>query len=172
LAQLARSLGIAGAVHFTGYLSNERNLHRLLEVSVLCSLSEGFPNAVIEAMAAGRPVVATNVGGIPDAVRDGETGVLVPPGNPDALAGAIELLLRDPERRRTLGGAAQRIARREYHVSTVMASLEALYDRLLRRAPLTAAPHGEPVGAAERWDGRRVAGLAPTGLVSSAPRAS
>jgi glycosyltransferase involved in cell wall biosynthesis len=118
-------------VHFAGVRPNEPNLHHLFDISVLCSLSEAFPNSIVEAMAAGKPVVATRVGGVGDAVVDGETGLLVPPRLPAALAAAIEQLLIEPERRREMGAAAARRARAQFHASRVLPTLESLYDRLL-----------------------------------------
>jgi glycosyltransferase involved in cell wall biosynthesis len=131
LESVARTLGLERRVHFAGRLPNEPNLHHLFDVSVLCSVSEGFPNSIVEAMAAARPVVATNVGGVADAVTDGETGLLVPPSNPERLAATIDELLLDPARRRALGAAARERARSRYRAAAVVASLEALYDRLL-----------------------------------------
>jgi glycosyltransferase involved in cell wall biosynthesis len=97
-------------------------------------VSEGFPNSIVEAMAAARPVVATDVGGVSDAVSDGETGRLVPPSNPRRLAAAIEELLLDPGRRCALGAAAHVRARARYHAGVVVASLEELYNKLLGAA--------------------------------------
>jgi glycosyltransferase involved in cell wall biosynthesis len=133
LEALTREIGVADIVHFAGHRDQRLNLNRLFDVSVLCSLSEGFPNAVVEAMAAARPVVATRVGGIPDAIDHGETGLLVPPRAPDALAEAIGSLLRDPARRAAMGAAAQRAARDRFLASSVLPRLYALYDRLLSR---------------------------------------
>ena len=138
LAALVKELGIAGAVHFTGTMPNEPNLHQLFDVSVLCSSSEALPNSILEAMAAARPVVATRVGGIPDAVVDGLTGLLVPPRDPVALGEALGRLIDDPEARRTIGLAAAERARDRFHAGTVIPQLEGLYVRLLsscQRAP-------------------------------------
>jgi glycosyltransferase involved in cell wall biosynthesis len=132
LEALARRLGIAERTHFGGLQPNEPNLHHLFDLSVLCSISEGFPNSIVEAMAAARPVVATDVGGNSDAVRAGETGLLVSPREPEQLAAALETLLRDPDLRRKMGAAAQRRARQEFHGDRVLPALEALYDRLVR----------------------------------------
>jgi glycosyltransferase involved in cell wall biosynthesis len=134
LESLARELGIERRVHFAGLRPNVPNLHHLFGISVLCSRSEGFPNSIVEAMAAARPVVATDVGGVADAVSHGETGVLVPPANPQRLAAAIEELLLDPDRRHALGSAGLRRARARYGARTVLRSLEAVYTRLLGAA--------------------------------------
>jgi glycosyltransferase involved in cell wall biosynthesis len=129
----ARALAVSDIVHFAGHRDHDPNPHNLFDVSVLCSLHEGFPNTIVEAMAAARPVVATNVGGAPDAVEDGETGLLVPPRDPARLAEAIDALLGDPARRARMGAAGQRRARERYHASTVIPRLEALYEDLLQR---------------------------------------
>jgi glycosyltransferase involved in cell wall biosynthesis len=131
LESLAVELGIRERVHLVGLQPNEPNLHHLFDVSVLCSLSEGLPNSVLEAMAAGRPVVATRVGGNVDAVVEGSTGVLVPPADPRCLANAIADLLGDPERRRAMGAAALRRARELYDGTAAVNALETVYDRLL-----------------------------------------
>ena len=81
-------------------------------------------------MAAARPVVATRVGGVPDAVRDGETGILVPPGDARALATALHLVIDTPQRARLLGVAAQAYVRAEYHESRVIERLSACYEAL------------------------------------------
>jgi glycosyltransferase involved in cell wall biosynthesis len=131
LEHLVRQLGLIDVVHFAGVRPNVPNLHHLFDVSVLSSVSEAFPNSIVEAMAAGKAVVATRVGGVVDAVVEGQTGLLVPPRQPDALAEAIEQLLMNPERRRALGDAACRRARAHFHADRVLASLESLYERLL-----------------------------------------
>ena len=132
LESLARELGISTQTHFAGMRPNLPNLHHFFDISALASLSEGFPNSLVEAMAAGRPVVATDVGGNPDAVRP-STGILVPPGDPSAFADALERLLSDEDLRRRMGAAALKIARSEYHVDAVIPSLESMYVRLLAR---------------------------------------
>ena len=132
LETLATDLGIRERVHFAGFRPNEPNLHHLFDVSVLASLSEGFPNSLVEAMAAGRPVVATNVGGNVDAVRS-ETGILVPPSDPARFAAALERLLSDDALRHRMGRAARDVAEREYHAESVIPRLEAIYHRLARQ---------------------------------------
>lgn len=133
LAALARTLGIEDMVVFAGERLGGGNYHHAFDVSVLCSLSEGFPNAIVEAMAAARPVVATAVGGSVDAVDDGVTGLLVPPSDPEALAAAVGRLLVSPQLRASFGAAGRERARSHYAASSVLATLEALYDDLLAR---------------------------------------
>ena len=132
LEQLVGQLELTDVVRFAGARPNEPNLHRLFDVSVLSSVSEAFPNTILEAMAAGRPVVATRVGGVMDAVLEGETGLLVPARAAADLATAIEHLLLQPGLRRAMGQAAQRRAREKFHATSVLLTLESLYDRLLR----------------------------------------
>lgn len=129
------ALGITDRVRFTGLVHGTRNLHAVFDISVLTSLSEGFPNTVIEAMAARRPVVATDVGGVSDAVVDGETGFLVPSRSPSRLTGALDILLRDAVLRTRMGTAGQQRARAHFHVSSIMSSLEAIYQRLAAESP-------------------------------------
>jgi glycosyltransferase involved in cell wall biosynthesis len=127
LAAMARELGVGDRVHFAGYQPGRPNPHQYLDVSVLCSLHEGFPNSIIEAMAAARPVVATRVGGIPDAVAHESTGLLVEPGDPAALAAAIGRLAADAELRARFGAAGRARAVADYRAEAVLDTLSALY---------------------------------------------
>jgi glycosyltransferase involved in cell wall biosynthesis len=131
---LAGSLGIQDIVHLAGERAQPPNLHGLFDVSVLCSTTEAFPNSVLEAMAASRPVVATDVGGTPDAVHEGTTGLLVRPGDPSRLADAILRLHQEPALRAKLGNAAREAARAGYSAEAVIRQVEALYTRLAGRA--------------------------------------
>jgi glycosyltransferase involved in cell wall biosynthesis len=134
LEDLTRQLGMDSRVHFTGEVSSPHNLHRYLDVSVLCSVSEGFPNAVIEAMAAARPVVATPVGGVVDAVTHGVTGLLVPVDDPAPLANALRMLEADPALRARLGEAGREMARMKFRQEIVIEKLSALYEMLADRS--------------------------------------
>jgi len=127
LRAAARELGVADRVHLAGYQPGLPNPHQYLDVSVLCSLHEGFPNTIIEAMAAGRPVVATEVGGIPDAVTQEATGLLVTPRSPAALAAAIGRLADDAALRARFGAAGLVRARADYRADAVLATLSDLY---------------------------------------------
>ena len=130
----AAQLGITERVRFAGLRPQAPSFHHLFDISVLSSISEGFPNSLVEAMAASRPIVATAVGGVRDAVRNGDNGLLVPPRDDAALADAIGALLADPSRARAMGAAGARRARSEFHAGVVIDSLEHLYDDLLARA--------------------------------------
>jgi L-malate glycosyltransferase len=131
LEGLASELGIRDQVIFAGRRSNQPNLHHLFDISVLCSTSEGLPNSILEAMAAGKPVVATSVGAIPDAVVHGETGILVPPSAPADLAAALSALLADPAKSRAMGLAGQRRARETFSPEGALSSLARLYESLV-----------------------------------------
>ena len=130
LMSLAAELGIADRVHFLGARPDGRRLHGVFDVGVLCSRSEGFPNTVIEAMAASRPVVGTNVGGIPDAIVPGETGLLVEAGDAQGLAQAMRAVLVDGTRRTAMGVAGQARARARYAAHAVLGTLQDVYERL------------------------------------------
>jgi glycosyltransferase involved in cell wall biosynthesis len=134
LRALAVQLGIEDGVRFAGLRPQTPSFHHLFDISVLCSVSEGFPNSLVETMAASRPIVATSVGGIRDAVRDGEHGLLVPPGDHAKLAEAIGSLLDDPARANAMGRAGARRVREDFNARVVIDSLEHLYDDLLAEA--------------------------------------
>jgi glycosyltransferase involved in cell wall biosynthesis len=134
LQDLAMELRVDRRVHFTGQLVEAQNLHQFFDVSALCSHSEGFPNVVIEALAAGCPVVATPVGGVPEVISDRQTGLLVPVDRPDALAASVQELRRDAALRKRLSEAGLARARGRYHQTLVIARLEALYEDLVREA--------------------------------------
>lgn len=134
LERLRATLKLEGRVHLAGLRIGEGNLHHAFDLSVLCSRSEALSNSILEAMAAGNPVVATDVGGTPDAVVDGETGCLVPVGDPDALAGALDRILADRSLARRLGEAGRRRARERYAPEAALSGLERTYRELLGTA--------------------------------------
>jgi glycosyltransferase involved in cell wall biosynthesis len=136
LEQLTRRLRLEGSIRFLGSRSNVPALLALADVSVLPSLEEGFPNAVLEAMAAGKPVVASLVGGIPEAVVHGTTGLLVPPGDPAALAEAILALLEDPVRAEAMGRAGRERVASRFGMDRMVRETERLYEELLRGVQL------------------------------------
>ena len=131
LVALARELGIASRVHFVGEILERKNLHQYSDVSVLCSTGEGFPNSLIEAMAAARPIVATPVGGVIDAVHDGVNGILVKNDCPEEIAAALLRLESDPDLRKTLGNNGRKIAREKFHQDTIISDLSKFYESLV-----------------------------------------
>ena len=133
LLERARTLGLASRVHFLGERPDVERLLPLMDVFVLSSREEGIPNALLEAMAAGRPAVATAVGGTPEVLEDGRTGWLVPAEDADALAAALAEALGDrPEAARRAGAA--RVEMREHRSIDAMARRhEAFYAMALGR---------------------------------------
>lgn len=130
----AKLLGLADRVIFTGARENPGEILAALDIFVLPSRSEGFGRANLEAMAAGLPVVSTNVGGIPEVVIDGETGILVPPQEPAALAGAIITLAGDEGLRRRFGAAGQKRAE-TFSLRRMAAGVISVYDEILSGSP-------------------------------------
>jgi glycosyltransferase involved in cell wall biosynthesis len=133
LVEQARGLGVAERVRFLGTRRDPLDLLSAADVFVMPSVVEGMSNALLEAMALGLPVVATEVGGTPEVVTDGETGFLVPPADPDRLAAALAKLLLAPELGRELGSAGRRRIQACYRVEHTTAAVERLYDELLSR---------------------------------------
>jgi glycosyltransferase involved in cell wall biosynthesis len=132
LEALAVTTGVQSHVTFAGELRGGENHHRAFDISVLCSLSEGFPNSLVEAMAAGVPIVATRVGGIVDAVADGQNGLLVPVGGTAELTDALRRLATDATLREAMGATGRTLARERYTAREAVRSLETMYDTLLR----------------------------------------
>jgi glycosyltransferase involved in cell wall biosynthesis len=132
LEALTGDLGLAGRVHWLGHRRDVPRLLPAFDLFVQPSLHEGLPNTVLEAMAAGLAVVATAVGGTPEVVLDGVTGLLVPPGNPDALAGAMATLLRDCDLRHTMGRAGRERVAEHFTVERMVRQTQTLYERLLK----------------------------------------
>lgn len=127
-------MGLAHAVAMTGFRRDIPEVMAALDVLVLPSTkSEATSQVIPQALAVGTPVVASAVGGIPEIVRDGETGRLVPPGDAAALAEAILTLLRDPARARALVQAGQTLVQQRYTVDAMMAGTTAVYRELLDR---------------------------------------
>ncbi len=123
----AAELGIQASTRFLGPRSDMAAILSTLDVYVLPSLREGLPLVLLEAMAAGCPIVATNVGGVPSVVEKGVTGALVPPKDPDALAARILSLLADDGIRRKFAEAGPRVVRDRYSVEAMTRQYERLY---------------------------------------------
>ena len=144
LARLAGRLGLAGAVHFLGWRSDLPEVYDAFDLFALTSRNEGTPVALIEAMAAGVPALATAVGGVPDVIEHGVTGTVVPPDRPDLVAAAIMEIRRDPPRAAAMAVAARSAARRRYGPDRLVADVHALYHEAIdsRRRPHGAAAQG------------------------------
>ena len=128
-----RALEISDAVELAGYARDVPDLLAAADVFVLSSRSEGAPFSILEAMAAGLPVVATDVGGVGELVADGETGLLVPAGDPARLAEALRSLLADAALRRRLGAAGLARARERFDLRALRDPHLDLYARELAR---------------------------------------
>jgi glycosyltransferase involved in cell wall biosynthesis len=131
LQTLVQSLGLSQQFRFVGGVTNLREHLFAADIFVLPSRSEGFSNALIEAMAAALPIVATDVGGNAEAVTDGVNGFIVPAEDPAALAGAILRLLSDPVRAKAMGIAGEAIAAKQFTTEAMMSQIARTYQKLL-----------------------------------------
>ncbi|MER3411700.1 MAG: hypothetical protein C4305_04890 [Thermoleophilia bacterium] len=146
LERLARDLGLEKVVTFLGYRDDVAEVLAALDVVVSTSSFEGSPLALLEAMAAARPIVATAVGGVPDLIEHGVHGLLVSPGDSHEVSEAVASLLEQPEWGRRMGEAARERQCREFDIDVMVRRLEDLYvdlflatsrgrDELSRAAP-------------------------------------
>jgi L-malate glycosyltransferase len=133
LTKQVQQAGILDRVIFTGFRTDTAQILPQLTVSVLSSLTEGLSNTLLESMSAGLPVVATRVGGNPEIIADGVTGILVPARNPEALSEAIGRLLSDSNLARQMGAAGRERIRQQFSVDNAVHQTEELYQDLLRR---------------------------------------
>jgi glycosyltransferase involved in cell wall biosynthesis len=130
----AHELGLMRDTLFLGYQEEVAPFYAAFDAMILPSINEGTPVSAIEALAAGRPVVATRVGGVPDVVREGEDGFLVEPGDVDALADRLARLAADPELRERLGAAGRARVVPRYSVERLVDDIDLLYRSLLASA--------------------------------------
>jgi glycosyltransferase involved in cell wall biosynthesis len=133
MRESAAGLGLAGQAHFLGQRRDVPDLLKAMDIFVLPSYSEGVSLALLEAMAAGRPVIATRVGGTPEVVTDGVTGLLIPPRDAAALAGALERLLSDPSMAKQLGENARRHVREHYSLDRLGREINTIYEGLVTK---------------------------------------
>lgn len=133
LVQWALDNAMANRVHFLGSRKDVPEILRGLDVYVLSSESEGMSNTILEAMASGRPVIATAVGGNPELVVDGETGLLVPPNDPPAMAAAITKLLGEPQLRKQMGESGRRRVEEKFSLEVMVRNYAKVYLEVFSR---------------------------------------
>jgi glycosyltransferase involved in cell wall biosynthesis len=129
---LCEELGLERRLHLLGHVEWARELIGALDLLVVASLTEGSSVVAMEAMALGKPVVATTVGGVPEVVVDGQTGLLVAPGDAEALGRAIIELLADPERAQEMGERGRQRAASQFDLSDMIERTRAVYADLVR----------------------------------------
>jgi len=127
----ARALGLSDRVTFLGYRDDVGDLLTTCDLFVLPSLFEGLPLSVLEAMAAGKPVVATAIGGTDEAIVQGHTGLLVPPGDPIALAAAIRTVLSNPKLARRLAAAGKARVHEHFSADAMIHKVTNIYEEIL-----------------------------------------
>lgn len=135
LKALAISLGLADELVFTGFREDVGAFYRLADLFVMSSVEEGLGTAVLDALAVGKPVVATNSGGIPEMITDGENGLLVPAKNPSALADAISEMLADAVKAERMAARGPELVEARFSIEAMVAGNINVYERIL-------SPHG------------------------------
>ena len=130
LEEQAQKLGLASQVHFLGVRADIPDVLAAMDVFVLSSDYEGSPLSLVEAMAAGLPIVSTIAGGVPELIQNGKEGFLVQVGDVKGLSDSMTFLAKNPEARRSLGTAAARRARENFDISVMIGEYEELYESL------------------------------------------
>ena len=133
LESLAERLGIREKVIFASFRRDIPRIMASLDLFVLTSEKEHFGRVLVEAMACAKPVIAANAGGVPEIVKDGETGILVPPKDPEAMAEAIVTLLRDKKKAQRMGQAGRKRAEKMFSIEENVRKTEKLYEKILTR---------------------------------------
>jgi glycosyltransferase involved in cell wall biosynthesis len=136
LEKLARKLGISQHIIFMGACDNIPQVLDLIDVSVISSHREGFSNTILESTAMGKPIVATDVGGNSEAVQDGETGYIVPPDNPDALAEKVLGILSNADKAESMGLSGKKMVIERFALPRMVEHTQQLYHGLLEEKGL------------------------------------
>ena len=131
LESTVESAGKSSVIRFAGYVREVADVVDAIDIGANCSATEGIPRTLLEAGAAGVPVVATNVGGVPDALDDGVTGILCPPGDANAIETGLVRLIEDAELRAKMGAAARARVATVFSIETCSQRLIADYETLL-----------------------------------------
>lgn len=132
LIQEVKTLGLSEKIHFAGGQPNIPEILSTLDIFVLPSLSEGMPNAVLEAMACGIPVIATSVGGVPEVIEDGKNGILITSKDKESLIQALTKLIQDREKRYRLGVEGRRRVLSHFSLKKMVSEYQTLYESLMR----------------------------------------
>lgn len=155
---------------FLGRRSDVPEILVSCDIAVLPSLAEGLPNAVLEYLAAGLPVIATALGGNLEAVLDGVTGLLIPPNDPEALVGGLRRLLQNPDSAATFAKAGQEHAQKEFSFERLVAEVDHLYSQLQSAARSTCfAAHSGITRPSQLMKSSRARAPAPHNLSRSTP---
>lgn len=131
LEDKAKELGIINKINFLGFRHDINELLKIFDVFVLPSITEGISLALLEAMSAGLPIVATNVGGNPEIVIDGQTGLLVPPNDPYSMSKAILKVMDDKNFAKQMGLAGKALAQKQFSIEAMVSQYEQLYQNIL-----------------------------------------
>ena len=126
-------LGVQDRIIFTGFRNDIREVLASMDILIIPSLREGFPMITLEAMAMAKPIVASSIDGIREQIEHQKNGLLVPPGNPDALAESILFLLKNKETALTLGLAAKKTVEEKFTIEKTVKETMLLYEELLSR---------------------------------------
>jgi len=148
----AQSIGVGEKIRWLGQRNDIHAILKASDIGILCSHEEGFSNVVLEGMAAGLPMIVTDVGGNPEAVIDGVTGLVVPSRSPENLGAAIVQLAQSPELRKEMGLSGQERVRKVFSLSKCVEDYRKLYEGLLRRPDLAVEKilQSEAYGDSER----------------------
>ena len=139
MERLAQDLGLAGAVRFLGYREDVPDLFAAADCALLTSRSEGVPQAVTQGLGCGLPTIATRVGGVPELIEDGKTGLLVAPEDTEAIAAGLSRFAADPDFAHRLGAAGRAHVHRHFSRAAMLEATERLYAEICGRA---LPPHG------------------------------
>jgi len=131
LEETVKKAGCEGRIIFTGWRNDIANLLGILDIMALPSLNEAVGLVLVEAQSQGIPVIASNVGGIPETIKDNETGILVPPAHSEKIMQAIIFLLDHPQRRKEMGLAARAWVENKFQAQVMTARIQQLYETLL-----------------------------------------
>lgn len=130
-AALIKKLGVENSVYMAGQRNDVPDIMRSMDILVLSSNAEHFGRVIIEAMACGKPVIGTRAGGVPEIIDEGVTGLMVPPGNPEAMAEAIVRLAKDKDAIKSMGTMGAMAARERFSAATHAAAIQNIYNSLL-----------------------------------------